>query len=214
MMMVTLRKPEWKKFAAVCAGAVLCAAAALAVNAFTGGPAVETGAAPSVQVTDLSSLTAYLTGFGLEIDPNSVSVDNVKIPRKWDESFNAFNDVIKEAGLDLKPARGKDTEKWMALVPAKSTESAKTYAVVITYKDEPVGAYFLERPSGEVTALTAPQPDASSSASSAAETAAVPDSAAATAAVPDSTAAAAAAVPDSAAAEAAAVPDAGAYPTD
>lgn len=80
MLMVTLRKPEFKKIAAVCAGAVLCAAAALAVNAFTGGPAVEADAAPSVQVTDLSSLTAYLTGFGLEIDPNSVSVDNVKIP--------------------------------------------------------------------------------------------------------------------------------------
>ena len=206
MLMVTLRKPEFKKIAAVCAGAVLCAAAALAVNAFTGGPAVEADAAPSVQVTDLSSLTAYLTGFGLEIDPNSVSVDNVKIPRKWDDSFTAFNDVIKEAGLDLKSARGKDTEKWMALVPAKSDEDTKLYAVVITYKDTPVGAYFLERPSGEVLPMVKQSDSAASS--SAAETAAE------TAAVPDSAAAETAAVPDSAAAETAAVPGEGAYPTE
>lgn len=213
MLMVTLRKPEFKKIAAVCAGAVLCAAAALAVNAFTGGPAVEADAAPSVQVTDLSSLTAYLTGFGLEIDPNSVSVDNVKIPRKWDDSFTAFNDVIKEAGLDLKSARGKDTEKWMALVPAKSDEDTKLYAVVITYKDTPVGAYFLERPSGEVLPM-AKQSDSAAS-SSAAETAAAPQSTAAeTAAAPDSAAAETAAVPDSAAAETAAVPGEGAYPTE
>lgn len=212
MLMVTLRKPEFKKIAAVCAGAVLCAAAALAVNAFTGGPAVEADAAPSVQVTDLSSLTAYLTGFGLEIDPNSVSVDNVKIPRKWDDSFTAFNDVIKEAGLDLKSARGKDAEKWMALVPAKSDEDTKLYAVVITYKDTPVGAYFLERPSGEVLPMVK---QSDSAASSAAETAAAPQSTAAeTAAVPESTAAETAAVPDSAAAETAAVPGEGAYPTE
>ncbi len=206
MLMVTLRKPEFKKIAAVCAGAVLCAAAALAVNAFTGGPAVEADAAPSVQVTDLSSLTAYLTGFGLEIDPNSVSVDNVKIPRKWDDSFTAFNDVIKEAGLDLKSARGKDAEKWMALVPAKSDEDTKLYAVVITYKDTPVGAYFLERPSGEVLPMVKQSDSAASS--SAAETAAE------TAAVPDSAAAETAAVPDSAAAETAAMPGEGAYPTE
>lgn len=212
MLMVTLRKPEFKKIAAVCAGAVLCAAAALAVNAFTGGPAVEADAAPSVQVTDLSSLTAYLTGFGLEIDPNSVSVDNVKIPPKWDDSFTAFNDVIKEAGLDLKSARGKDAEKWMALVPAKSDEDTKLYAVVITYKDTPVGAYFLERPSGEVLPMVK---QSDSAASSAAETAAAPQSTAAeTAAVPESTAAETAAVPDSAAAETAAVPGEGAYPTE
>ena len=159
-----------------------------------------------MQVTDLSSLTAYLTGFGLEIDPNSVSVDNVKIPRKWDDSFTAFNDVIKEAGLDLKSARGKDAEKWMALVPAKSDEDTKLYAVAITYKDTPVGAYFLERPSGEVLPMVKQSDSAASS--SAAETAAE------TAAVPDSAAAETAAVPDSAAAETAAMPGEGAYPTE
>ena len=176
MLMVTLRKPELKKVAAVCAGAVLCAAAALAVNQFA-GDAVPAAAEPTVQVTDLASLTTYLSGFGLEVDPNSASVDNVKIPRKWDESFTLFNDVIKEAGLDLKSARGKQTEKWTVLIPAKSTESEKVYAVVITYKDTPVGAYFLERPSGEVTALVRETGgDAPSGApSSAAETAAPAD---------------------------------------
>ena len=140
-------------------------------------------------------------------------MDNVKIPRKWDDSFTAFNDVIKEAGLDLKSARGKDTEKWMALVPAKSDEDTKLYAVVITYKDTPVGAYFLERPSGEVLPMVKQSDSAASS--SAAETAAAPQSTAAeTAAVPDSAAAEIAAVPDSAAAETAAVPGEGAYPTE
>ena len=167
MLMVTLRKPEFKKLAAVCAGAALCAAAAFAVNAFTGGPVVETAAEPAVQVTDLSSLTAYLSGYGLEIDPSSVSVDTVSVPRKWDDSFTAFNDVIRQIGLDLKSARGKDVEKWTALVPAKSTDSEKIYAVVLAYKNTPVGAYFLERPSGEVLPLVTQAEDAQSEKASA-----------------------------------------------
>lgn len=153
MLMVTLRKPEFKKIAAVCAGAVLCAAAALAVNAFTGGPAVEADAAPSVQVTDLSSLTAYLTGFGLEIDPNSVSVDNVKIPRKWDDSFSAFNGVVQQSGMDLTRYKGKTVEKWTALIPAASSGETSRYGVLLVYRKKAVGAYLLEKPSGTVMGL-------------------------------------------------------------
>ena len=86
-------------------------------------------------------------------DLASAAVDKVKIPKKWDDSFAAFNQIVQESGLDLADYKGKTVEKWTVLCPELSTGDHDTYCVLLVYKAKAVGAYLLQKPSGEVTGL-------------------------------------------------------------
>ena len=87
------------------------------------------------------------------MDGASITADKVKIPRKWDDSFSAFNGVVQQSGMDLARYKGKTVEKWTALIPAASNGDASRYGVLLVYKKKAVGAYLLERPSGVVVGL-------------------------------------------------------------
>jgi hypothetical protein len=87
------------------------------------------------------------------VDTASVTADKVKIPRKWDDSFSAFNTVVTQSGLDLTRYKGKTVEKWLAALPSQSSGDTTCYGVLLVYKKKPVGAYLLEKPSGVVTGI-------------------------------------------------------------
>ena len=87
------------------------------------------------------------------MDGASITADKVKIPRKWDDSFSAFNGVVQQSGMDLARYKGKTVEKWTALIPAASSGETSRYGVLLVYRKKAVGAYLLERPSGVVVGL-------------------------------------------------------------
>ena len=103
-----------------------------------------------------------IKGYGVEVDPTTAEVSTVTVPRKWDDNFKAFNEVIKESGLDLSRVKNKKVDKWVVLIPAQSTETQKSYGVVLVYKNEARGAYILQKPSGEVLPLKAAAPTGAS----------------------------------------------------
>ena len=83
----------------------------------------------------------------------TIAADKVKIPRRWDDSFSAFNGVVQQSGMDLTRYKGKTVEKWTALLPAVSKGDTMSYGVLLVYKKKAIGAYLLEKPSGVVTGL-------------------------------------------------------------
>ena len=87
------------------------------------------------------------------MDGTSITADKVKIPRKWDDSFSAFNGVVQQSGMDLTRYKGKTVEKWTALIPAASSGETSRYGVLLVYRKKAVGAYLLEKPSGTVIGL-------------------------------------------------------------
>ena len=117
------------------------------------GDAVAAAAPVTATVETTQDIGTYFTGYGFETDLSSAAVDKVKIPKKWDDSFTAFNQVVQESGLDLGSYKGKTVEKWTLLCPQLSTGDEDTYCVLLVYKTKPVGAYLLEKPSGEVSGL-------------------------------------------------------------
>lgn len=152
MFMITLGKSNLKRAGAAALCAVVLAGAALAGH-FAGSTAVSASAGTGIKIQGAQDAASYFVGFGLEVDPAGVTVDQVKIPRKWDDSFSAFNTVVNQSGLDLSKYKGRTVEKWQAPVPARSSGQQKTYAVLLVCKKKPVGAYLLEKPSGAVTGL-------------------------------------------------------------
>ena len=136
MFVVTLSKTSLKKLGA---GAACCA---LVVFSAMLGRFISTRtvavAAPVNRIESAQDIQTWFTGYGLEVDGASITADKVKIPRRWDDSFSAFNGVVQQSGMDLARYKGKTVEKWW---------------VLLVYKKKAVGAYLLEKPSGTVLGL-------------------------------------------------------------
>ena len=151
MFVVTLSKTSLKKLGA---GAACCA---LVVFSAMLGRFISTRtvavAAPVNRIESAQDIQTWFTGYGLEVDGASITADKVKIPRKWDDSFSAFNGVVQQSGMDLARYKGKTVEKWSALLPAASSGETSRYGVLLVYKKKAVGAYLLEKPSGTVLGL-------------------------------------------------------------
>lgn len=156
MFVLTFNREAMKKAAlTACCGVLLAGAVFLMNDRMTGGGAQETAVQPSAptQIESTQDMASFFTAYGLEMDPSTVTMDKVKVPRKWDESFTAFNAEIEKSGLSLEKYKGKTVEKWTMLCPNASTGEQKSYGVLLIYKENAVGAYMLQKPSGEVTAL-------------------------------------------------------------
>ena len=151
MFVVTLNKTSLKK---VGAGALCCAL--VIFSAFLGRYISTRTVAVAAGVNRIESaqdIQTWFTGYGLDVDGTSITADKVKIPRKWDDSFSAFNGVVQQSGMDLTRYKGKTVEKWTALIPAASRGDVSSYGVLLVYRKKAVGAYLLEKPSGVVTGL-------------------------------------------------------------
>ena len=167
MFVLTLRKGALKKLAVVAVCGVVLAGGVMGVSTLLQSKedpyaedvvavtdeAVASADVKDMKITSPQELVTLLATYGITADAASAQVISVKVPRKWDESFKAFNEVIKESGLDLAKAKGKKLDKWLLLVPAMSTGEDKTFAVVLVDKDKAVGAYLLKKPSGEVLSV-------------------------------------------------------------
>lgn len=163
MFVLTLGKKSLRRLGAAAVCGIALAGAVLAVSGFihagdsaleANAPASQSGAAAIPEkITGSEDIAAFFKGFGLEVDLTTATVDKVKVPKKWDESFSAFNTVVKESGFDLEDSKGKTVEKWLVECPARSDGENTCQCVLLVYKEKPVGAYLLSQPSGEVTGL-------------------------------------------------------------
>ena len=151
MFVVTLGKTSLKKLGlgAMCCALVVCSAL---LGRFISQRTVAVSAAVN-RIESAQDIQTWFTGYGLDVDGASITADKVKIPRKWDDSFSAFNGVVQQSGMDLARYKGKTVEKWTALIPAASSGETSRYGVLLVYKKKAVGAYLLERPSGVVVGL-------------------------------------------------------------
>ena len=152
MFVVTLNRTRLRQIGVgvMCCAVVVCSAL---LGRYISNQTVTAAAGTGSKIESAQDIQTWFTGYGIEVDGTSISADKVKIPRKWDDSFSAFNEVVGQSGLDLARYKGKTVEKWQALIPAASSGEETRYAVLLVYKKKPVGAYLLAKPSGVVTGL-------------------------------------------------------------
>ena len=153
MFVVTLKKAGLKR---VGVGVLCCALvvfSAMLGRYISGRSVMAAAAASGNKIESAQDIQTWFTGYGLDVDAATIAADKVKIPRKWDDSFSAFNGVVQQSGMDLARYKGKTVEKWSALLPAASNGETSRYGVLLVYKKKAVGAYLLEKPSGTVLGL-------------------------------------------------------------
>ncbi len=157
MFVMTLRKVKLKKIGIACACTAVVLAAAIGLNSILSKnneqQSLEAAANINLQMNSAADLSVFLQEYSVETDISTATVSTVTVPKKWDESFIAFNTVIEESGLSLEKFKGKEVDKWSLLVPSQSTEDVKMYAIILVHDSKAVAAYLLEKPSGEVLPL-------------------------------------------------------------
>ena len=138
MFVVTLSKTSLKKLGlgAMCCALVVCSAL---LGRFISQRTVTVSAAVN-RIESAQDIQTWFTGYGLDVDGASITADKVKIPRKWDDSFSAFNGVVQQSGMDLARYKGKTVEKWTALIPAASSGETSRYGVLLVYKQKGCGS--------------------------------------------------------------------------
>lgn len=153
MFVMTLSRSKLKKagLGIMCCALVACS---VLLGRYISTRAVSAAAGTVTTIESAQDIQAWFAGYGMEVDGASITADKVKIPRKWDDSFSAFNTVVGQSGMDLSKYKGKTVEKWLALIPAASSGDEDCYGVLLVYKKKAVGAYLLEKPSGVVTGIT------------------------------------------------------------
>lgn len=163
MFVFTMNKRGLKKAAVVVGCAAVLALSAVAVGgAISDTRAASLSSTQKVEFSSTNEMLTYLTSMGIEADLSSAKVDQVRIPKKWDDDFAAFNEVIIEGGLDLSGYKNKKVEKWDFVALNRSDEEQTVSTILLVYKEKLIGAYLISRPSGEVQALVPPAQSSSS----------------------------------------------------
>lgn len=152
MFVVTLNRTRLRHIGVgvMCCAVVVCSAL---LGRYISNQTVETAAGTSSKIESAQDIQTWFTGYGIEVDGASITADKVKIPRKWDDSFAAFNEVVGQSGMDLSRYKGKTVEKWQALIPSASSGEESRYGVLLVYKKKAIGGYLLSKPSGVVTGM-------------------------------------------------------------
>ena len=156
MFMLTIQRQGLKQLGAVvlCGAVLVAAAAAGRMVRRRAGDAMQAAAPVPAVIATTQDIQNYFLGFGLEVDPTDITADKVKVPRRWDDSFAAFNNIVSQSGKDLTGCKGKTVEKWLAAIPALGSGGQSVYGVLLVRGQQAVGAYLVEKPSGSVSGLS------------------------------------------------------------
>lgn len=112
MVLFSIGKNRAVKIAAVSVFAVFMIALCFII-AFESKPSVPDFATAdgvgkySTRAEDTKTQIKFLSRFGIRVDKNTKRTDTVRIPANFDEVYEDYNGIQKEAGLDLKPFRGE-----------------------------------------------------------------------------------------------------------
>ena len=133
--------------------AVILCGVVVGVNGVVTGARATAAAASGNTVKSAEDMANFLLGYGVEVDVGTAQVLQVTIPKKFDSSFKAFNEVIQACGMDLGKYKGKVVEKWVLQSPNRTVENQTAYAVLLVKNAKVIGGYLLYQPSGEVLSL-------------------------------------------------------------
>lgn len=108
-------------------------------------PAAGQTAAPVA--ADNTARIAYLQSLGYEVDLAFCEVREVQIPEEFDDVFAAYNELQKQADMDLTPYHGRRLKCWSYRV-LNADGDGETLAHLYVYEDEIVGGDISETVAG------------------------------------------------------------------
>jgi len=115
---------------------VLAALVALLILLIPGREAETTGA--SVTVKSPEDCVSYLKGLGYEVDSTRAETRTVQIPGEFDAVYEAYNQMQRECGFDLRKYAGKKVE--LTTFPVTNWPSEESVLVdVLVWRKKVIG---------------------------------------------------------------------------
>ena len=81
-----------------------------------------------------------LSSFGYEVKGDAESTVDFTLPRSLDAVLLSYNEIQKEAGLDLSKYAGKKVTRYTYLLPEQEGYEGRVYANIIVYRSRVVAA--------------------------------------------------------------------------
>lgn len=92
---------------------------------------------PAVGRDDKERIT-FLTDLGYQVDSKTPEVKEVLIPDEFDDVFMKYNQIQKDAGMDLQPYHGKRVKCWTYRI-VNIPDQGEVLANLYVYKDKIIG---------------------------------------------------------------------------
>ncbi len=138
MFIYSIRASTIKFFAVV----VICIAGLVGMIALSGNSAAYASAG-GVEINyggikSEEDRIAFIKGFGLSVDADSVKSENVTFPDEFDIALNTYNEIQKTQGLDLTKYRNKRITHYTYTV-TNYDHDGTVYVNLYVYKNKVVG---------------------------------------------------------------------------
>lgn len=143
MFIWTTRLTRGKVLAGVVAAALLCG------SVFTvTGMLNARGAAASATVSPKGIKTnedriAYLSTYGWEVEPDSASVEELLIPKEFDETYTQYLDLQSSQGFDLTQYGGKRVKRYTYTITNYPTGESGVSVGLLIYHNTVIGGDIL-----------------------------------------------------------------------
>lgn len=147
-MFIFTAKVNRRRIALGAAAAILLCGAVAAAGLFLGrGEAVSTATGPKGVRTN-EDRVAYLQGFGWEVSPEPLSVEELAIPKEFDETYTQYLELQSGQGFDLTQYSGKRVKRYTYEVYNYPTGEAGILAGILVYKNTVIGGDVLSNQLG------------------------------------------------------------------
>ncbi|MBQ6929050.1 MAG: DUF4830 domain-containing protein [Oscillospiraceae bacterium] len=149
MFVITVNRKKITKIALTAVCIVAVGAAGVGLKNFFEQDSATVASGKKTKLTTTQEMVDYIAEKGFTADMQTAQVAEVQVPKKFDDSFNAFNEKIKQNdGLSLEKYKGDKVNKWTFDIVGYSEDDTKAVAVLLIRKEKLIGAYILEKPDG------------------------------------------------------------------
>ena len=149
MFVITVNRKKITKIALTAVCIVAVGAAGVGLKNFFEQDSATVASGKKTKLTTTQEMVDYIAEKGFTADMQTAQVAEVQVPKKFDDSFNAFNEKIKQNdGLSLEKYKGDKVNKWTFDITDYDVQGKTATAVLLIRKDKLVGAYILQQPEG------------------------------------------------------------------
>lgn len=140
MFVFSFKANKPKLVVALCVVICVVIAAVLTVNSRK--QPVASGDSISYKAKSAEDCISFLSQFGWEVDEEPFEVREVIIPSEFNDTYEAYNALQKNQGLDLEPYKGFKVKKWIFEIknyPDYPADGGYVRATLLVYDGNVVG---------------------------------------------------------------------------
>lgn len=148
MLIITARLRRSFVVLGVAGLVLLCGALAASGILFHTDTATAAVVSESQKVKTNDDRISYLESFGWTVEPEAIAVEELRIPKSFDSSYDEYLAIQTEQGFDLTKFEGKKVKRYTYLVTNYPTGEENVQAALLVYKDAVIGGEVLSSQSG------------------------------------------------------------------